>query len=121
MAQTRSLVLVVVHGGETFASVAGEAALRLAFLVVLQFGGVAKNTDAASDEALDMPGKKSGRDSRDQPLCGRRVKRKRLAVGSGKVEGWLRQSLFKAKKGGLKLVEGRELTRWREREDEEEK
>jgi hypothetical protein len=49
--QTRAallLWLLLLHCGETFASITGEAALRLAFLVVFQRGGVAKNGRVAS-------------------------------------------------------------------------
>lgn len=50
MTQTRTALLLwlLLHCGETFASITGEAALRLAFLVVFQRGGVAKNVQVAS-------------------------------------------------------------------------
>ena len=48
--QTRTALLLLLHCGETFASITGEAALRLAFLVVFQIGGVAKKFEVASDE-----------------------------------------------------------------------
>jgi hypothetical protein len=48
--QTRTALLLwlLLHCGETFASITGEATLRLAFLVVFQRGGVAKNVRVAS-------------------------------------------------------------------------
>ena len=49
MTQTRTTLLLLLHCGETFASITGEAALRLAFLVVFQVGGVAEKSRVASD------------------------------------------------------------------------
>lgn len=52
MAQTRTALLLWLHARQSFASITGEATLRLAFFVVFQIGGVCeKNTRAASDES----------------------------------------------------------------------
>jgi hypothetical protein len=50
--QTRTALLRLLHCGETFTSITGEAALRLALLVVFQGGGVAKKCASSERRGL---------------------------------------------------------------------
>jgi hypothetical protein len=101
--QTRTALLRLLHCGETFTSITGEAALRLAFLVVFQGGGVAKKCVSSERRGLVI-----------RPRCSdEKAETSRLIKAGVAGGGWERvDGEYKVDVGWLSVVQAKGDARW---------